>query len=258
MPWSGISHPSAPLLDPPTSPSGWLPCSPSLQAPETPSTPPCPFKRKGREGAGTSEGCLRGTPPRDATGWAPRGGRQAGWGKSRGQESGFSGNEIALRNNESRFFNSLHEHAFNCSHCFGSRGNLTSEKAEMKWVWVGILCHFMDLESQAKHSSETPFQWDHSSLPQRGRWGCIRGPGTGLSRVHCGQKRPRSPRAPIDPHWGRGEQRFEIILHAVQTLSPAPSGEVLTKLQILRPLLQPIKPNFVGMEFVGGGYKLSM
>lgn len=54
--------PLHPPLTPRASPSGWLPYSPPLQAPETPSTPPCPFQRKGREGAGTSGGCLQGAP----------------------------------------------------------------------------------------------------------------------------------------------------------------------------------------------------
>lgn len=189
------SHPSAPpLTHQPLPPVGSRALLPSR-----PQKPHAPLPALSR---GTSEGCLLGAPPRDATGWAPRGGPQAGRENAEGSESGFSGNEIALCNNESHFFNFSHERAFNCSHCFGSRGNLTSEKAEMKWVWVGILCHFTGLESPAEHSPEAPSQWDRSSLPQRGMRGCIRSPSGGRGRVHCDQNRPRLPRAPMDPHWG--------------------------------------------------------
>lgn len=45
--------PLHPTLTPPTSPSGWLPCSPPLQAPETPST----------QRAGRGQVPLRGVPP---------------------------------------------------------------------------------------------------------------------------------------------------------------------------------------------------
>lgn len=50
MPLSGISAPPNPPLTPPAAPSGWLPHSPSFQAPETPSTPPLPFPEEGRGG----------------------------------------------------------------------------------------------------------------------------------------------------------------------------------------------------------------
>lgn len=203
MPLSGTSHPSAyPALTPPTSPSGWLPCSPPLQAPDTPSTPPCPF----------SEGCLQGAPPRDTTGWAPKGTWQAQAGEStESSKSGFSGTEMAPSCRESHFFNFLQEDAFSC---FGSGGNLTSEKAEMKRVWVEIRCYFAGL----RESSRTFFRGTSPVglflLPRSRRPGCSQLPHGGWGRARCGLRRPRSPRASVEPHQ---EQRLEIILHAAQT-----------------------------------------
>lgn len=108
--------------------------------------------------------------------------------------------------------NFLRECAFNCSHCFGSRGNLTSEKAEMKWVWVEILCYFTGL----RESSRTFFRGTFPVgpfLPSPEQEICPLSGGRG--RAHYGQKRPRLPQVTVDPH---PEWRFEIILHAAQTL----------------------------------------
>ena len=128
---SGISlHPS---LTPTNASLHLAPLLSFPQAPETPSAPPCP----------SSEGCPPPPPGMQLAGLLTRL-AGAGWGgELRGQESGFSGNEIAPRNNERATFLTFCVSVHSIAHIvLAPGGNLTSEKAAMKWVWVEILRYF--------------------------------------------------------------------------------------------------------------------
>ena len=131
VPPSGISlHPS---LTPTNASLHLAPLLSFPQAPETPSAPPCP----------SSEGCPPPPPGMQLAGLLTRL-AGAGWGgELRGQESGFSGNEIAPRNNERATFLTFCVSVHSIAHIvLAPGGNLTSEKAAMKWVWVEILRYF--------------------------------------------------------------------------------------------------------------------
>ena len=91
-----------------------------------------------------------------------------------GNESGFSGNEIAPCNNERATFLTFCVSVHSIAHIvLAPGGNLTSEKAEMKWVWVEILHSFTGLRESSRTFLRGNFQWDHSSLPESRRWGCV-------------------------------------------------------------------------------------
>ena len=178
------SPPFSALLSSTTSLSLWLaPLLSFPQAPETASASPAlPLRGVSEEHTHTHTH-THTHPARDATSWAPRKGCQARAGEenTEGSKSGFSGNEIAPCNNEGATFLTFYVSVHSIVHIvLAPGGNLTSERAEMKWVWVEILCYFTGAERVKQNilqrylSSGTipPFpkagEWAASQLPSRG------------------------------------------------------------------------------------------
>lgn len=71
--------------------------------------------------------------------------------RTQGSESCFSGNEIAPCNNEGAAFLTFCVSVHSIAHIvLAPGGNLTSEKAELKWVWVEILQYFTGLRESSR------------------------------------------------------------------------------------------------------------